>query len=55
MITIVIKGKMYNVSFFMDRFLLTMNLEFIDQGNLKVYMNQGKAIAYFIQPMKGAE
>jgi hypothetical protein len=26
-----------------------MNLEFIDQGNLKVYMNLGKAIAYFIQ------
>jgi hypothetical protein len=26
-----------------------MNLEFIDQGNPKVYMNLGKAIAYFVQ------
>ena len=33
----------------MVRFLLTMNLEFIDQGNLKVYMNLGKATAYFVQ------
>jgi hypothetical protein len=33
------------VRFFMVRFLLTMDLEFIDQGNLKVYMNQGEAIA----------
>jgi len=33
----------------MVRFLSTVNLEFIDQGNLKVYMNLGKAIAYFVQ------
>ena len=33
----------------MVRFLSTMDLEFIDQGNLEVYMNQGKAIAYFVQ------
>ncbi len=26
-----------------------MNLEFVAQGNLKVYMNLGKAIAYFVQ------
>jgi hypothetical protein len=30
-------------------FLLTMDLEFTGQGNLKVYMNLGKAIAYFLQ------
>ncbi len=33
----------------MVRFLLTMNLEFTDQGNLKVYMNLAKAITYFVQ------
>ncbi len=26
-----------------------MDLEFIDQGNLKVYMDLDKAIAYFVQ------
>ncbi len=49
MIMMVIKGKMQDASFFMVRFLSPMDLEFIDQGNLKVYMNLGKAIAYFVQ------
>ena len=33
----------------MVRFLSPMDLEFTDQGNLKVYVNLGKAIAYFVQ------
>jgi len=40
---------MFDVGSFMIRFLSTMDLEFIVQGNLKVYMNLGKAIAYFVQ------